>query len=83
MCQDTHDELAGAWRAILRAKGPAREEALAELQDLSLVSYDRARGEISAALGSKDQVDEVRLASRLAAEFRARYARAEKLAEGK
>ena len=83
MCQDTHDELADAWRAILRAKGPAREEALAELQDLSLVSYDRARGEISAALGSKDQVDEVRLASRLAAEFRARYARAEKLAEGK
>jgi len=83
MCQDTHDELTDAWRAILRAKSPVREEALAELQDLSLVSYDRARGEISEALGSKDQVDEVRLASRLAAEFRARYSRAEKLAEGK
>jgi hypothetical protein len=83
MCQDTHDDLARAWGAILRAPQPARTKALARMQDISFVGYDRARGEITAALSSKDRTDELRLATRLAAQFRENYVRAEALATGK
>ncbi len=80
MCQDTHDELGRAWRAIQAAPAAARAPALAELQALDFVGYAQANGAIKRALTSKQKVDEVRLASELAAEFRARYARAEALA---
>ena len=79
---DTHRELVAAWRAILAAPEPAKSRALAELQDLSAVDYGRVTGEIKKALGSKNKVEEVRLASELGAEFRARYARAEAIARG-
>lgn len=84
MCQDTHDELREAWRAI-HAPGvevARRERALAALQDLSVVSYDRALKEIKQALGSKNKVDEVRMANELAGKFRAQYARAAAIARG-
>jgi hypothetical protein len=80
MCQDTHDELAGSWRAVLGAPEPARSRGLAILQDLSLVDYDRARGEITRALTSGDPLDEVRMARKLADSFRRQYARAESVA---
>jgi iron(III) transport system substrate-binding protein len=79
---DNHRELVVAWRAILAAPEPARSRALAELQDLSAVDYGRVNGEIKKTLRSKNKVDEVRLASELAAEFRRRYARAEAIARG-
>lgn len=84
MCQDTHDELREAWRAV-HAPGvdaTRRERALAALQDLSIVSYDRANKEIKQALSSKNKVDEVKMANDLAGKFRAQYARAAAIARG-
>jgi ABC-type Fe3+ transport system substrate-binding protein len=83
MCQDTHHELANAWRAIIAAPEPAKSRALAALQDLSAVDYERTRGEIHRALGSKDKVDEVRAAKTLGDFFRGNYARAEAIATGR
>lgn len=82
MCQDTHRELVSAWRAIQAAPEANKARALAELQDLAFVDYARATDAIKRALTSKDKVDEVRFASELAAQFRARYARAEAIARG-
>jgi iron(III) transport system substrate-binding protein len=82
MCQDTHIELARAWRAIHAAPEPAKSRALAALQDLSAVDYDRVREAIHARLTAKDKVEELRLAKELAAHFREQYARAEAMARG-
>jgi hypothetical protein len=82
MCQDTHTELTEAWRAIHRAPEPAKSAALAALQDLSAVTYDRTSQEIRARLGAKDKVEEVRLAKELGDAFRANYARAKAIARG-
>jgi ABC-type Fe3+ transport system substrate-binding protein len=82
MTEDTHPELASAWRAILAAPEPARSRALAVLQDLSAVDYDQCRGPIKARLESKNQVDAVRLARDLGGVFRANYGRAERIARG-
>lgn len=83
MCQDTHGELKDAWRAVIAAPEPAKSRALAVLQDLSAVGYDRANTEIKAALGSKNKVDEVKMANELADTFRRNYARAEAIARGR
>jgi iron(III) transport system substrate-binding protein len=82
MCEDTHIELVRAWRAINAAPEPQRRRALAVLQDLSAIGYERTSGEIHRRLGSSDKVDEVRLARELADWFRANYARAELIARG-
>lgn len=81
MCQDTHSELIEAWRAIIAAPEPAKTRALAALQEVSAVEYDRARGEIHQALVAKDKSSEVRLAATLAEWFRANYRRAEAIAQ--
>lgn len=82
MCQDTHRELKSAWRAIQAAPEPVKGRALAVLQDLEAVAYDRTSGEIRKRLGSRDKVDEVRLAKELAESFRWNYDRAEAIARG-
>lgn len=82
MCQDTHHELAEAWRAVTAAPEPRKAAALAVLQDLSAVEYDRARGDLRQALASKDKVDELRMAATLADGFRANYRKAEAIAKG-
>ncbi len=82
MCEDTHVELASAWRAIISAPEPARTRALAELQDLSAVTYERVNGEVHRELGSKSKADEVRFARELGESFRRHYARAEAIAHG-
>lgn len=82
MCQDTHVELRQAWRAIIAAPEPAKSQALAVLQDLAAVDYDRVGRDIKARLGAKDKVSEVRLARELADYFRGNYARAEAIARG-
>ncbi len=78
MCQDTHEELVAAWRAIIQAGLPA--DALAVMSDMSAVSYPEMTGRIKQALNSKNKVDEVHLANELAATFRRQYARAAELA---
>ena len=80
MCQDTHGELTQAWRAINLANPTARAEALAVLADLSAVDYGRVTKEIRQALGSKNKVDEIRMANELGGVFRANYRRAEAIA---
>ena len=82
MCSDTHEELSTAWRAINAPTVTAgnRERALAVLQDLTAVSYDRTGSEIKKALGSKNKVDEILLAKALAAQFRAQYLKAAEIA---
>lgn len=82
MCQDTHDELAAAWRAANAAPPGRRREALQRMQDLSFVSYDAARGPIRAALEDASRVREIELADRLARRFRACYAAALSSAAG-
>jgi ABC-type Fe3+ transport system substrate-binding protein len=82
MCQDTHAELKSAWRAIQAAPEPLRAPALAVLQDMSAISYERTTKDIRARLGSRNKVDEVRLAKDLAEGFRANYAKAQAIAEG-
>lgn len=82
MALDTHEELVRAWRAINAAPESRRASALAELQDLSVVTYERAGRDIKAALNSKNKVDEITLARTLAQSFRNHYKRAEMLARG-
>ncbi len=80
MCQDTHPELVAAWRDIIAAGQPPN--AMAVLQDLSAIDYAQSEGAIKAALNSKDKVDELRLAEKLASHFREQYQRAAALARG-
>ena len=82
MCQDTHEELQRAWRAIHTAPEPVRRRALAALQDVSAIDYDRTVGDIRARLTAHDKVDEVRLARELGEIFRANYRRAAAIARG-
>ena len=81
MCQDDQPELVAAWRAIIAAGKP--EQAMAVLQDMSAVDYDKAAGEIKTALGSKNKLEEVALAKRLGKLFREQYRRATELARAK
>jgi ABC-type Fe3+ transport system substrate-binding protein len=78
MCLDTHGELSSAWRAIIAAGMP--EDALAVLQDLSVVSYEETGGRIRTAINAKNRADEIRLAKELGEAFRAQYRRAEEIA---
>ena len=71
MTEDTHPELVSAWRAIIAAPEPARSKALAVLQDVSSVDYDRALGPIKKALGSKNLVDTDNMSRELGDTFRA------------
>jgi ABC-type glycerol-3-phosphate transport system substrate-binding protein len=81
MGQDLHPELASAWRRIASAGKPPA--AMAALQDMSAVDYDKAAGEIKAALSSRNRIDEVVLARRLGKIFKEQYQRAEDLARAK
>jgi len=78
MGQDTQPELVAAWRAIIAAGKP--DAAMAALQDMSAVDYDKAAGEIRAALTSPNRIEALRLAHRLGDHFRAQYRRAAELA---
>jgi ABC-type Fe3+ transport system substrate-binding protein len=78
MCQDLHPELAAAWRRVVAAGKPPA--AMAALQDMSAVDYDKAAGEIKTALNSRNRIDEIVLARRLGKIFREHYQRAEDLA---
>ena len=82
MCHDTHEELSNAWRVINdpSVNPENRVAALAVLQDLTVVSYERTGLEIKRALGSKNKVDEVHLANELGRHFRQQYQKAAEIA---
>jgi ABC-type Fe3+ transport system substrate-binding protein len=82
MTLDTHPELLSAWKSINAAPPAARAKAMAILQDLSVVSYDRTNVEIKKALTSRNKVDEITLARNLGQFFRMNYAHAEAVARG-
>ncbi len=75
MCQDTHEALTSAWKTLNEpgVSPENRAAALSALQDMTIVGYDRSSSEIKRALGSKNKVDEIRLANELAASFRRQY----------
>ncbi|MCR6656407.1 MAG: ABC transporter substrate-binding protein [Opitutus sp.] len=79
MALDCHGELVDAWRALDRAGMPA--DALAVMQDLSLVSYDRVNEVIRPRLRAKNKVEELKLARELGDAFRANYREAKRMAE--
>ena len=81
MCQDSHDELAEAWKAVQDNGFPT--EATRTLLDVSRVTYAEASGPIRQAIESKDKILEVRLAKELGDHFRAQYLRAAQLAREK
>ena len=83
MTQDTHAELARAWRAANEAPEPLRSRALEAIGDMSAVDYDRCLGPIKASLESRHPVDALALARDLAATFRKNYASAEAIATGR
>lgn len=71
MSLDTHRDLVQAWRAIIDAGMPA--EAIAILEDLRVVDYLVAQGEIRDALRSRNKLDSVRMARELGTHFRNQY----------
>ncbi|MBK8475133.1 MAG: extracellular solute-binding protein [Opitutaceae bacterium] len=78
VCMDAHPELVEAWRDAVAAGRPAR--AMAKLQDLSVVDYDRVCGEIRRRLASRDKLDGMRLDQELTEHFRRQYREAQELA---
>jgi iron(III) transport system substrate-binding protein len=83
MTEDTHQELASAWKAIIKAPEPAKSRALAVLQDVSSVDIEQTRGRIKKGLGSKNLVEQVSLARDLGETFRKNYEKAQRIAEGR
>jgi len=82
MCQDTHAELRAAWTAIQVAEGERKAQALAAMQDLSAVAYEKTTGIIRERMNARNRVDEAKLARELADAFRGNYRRAEEIARG-
>jgi hypothetical protein len=78
MCVDTHDELREAYRALQDHGFPPRATAL--FDDVSMVTYDAAKGTIRETLGSSRPIDEANLANRLVRAFRAQYLEVARLA---
>jgi ABC-type Fe3+ transport system substrate-binding protein len=70
-CLDAHDELARAYRALLRAGFPPRATSL--FDDVHLIDYAAATGPIRTAVSSGNPVDEAALSNRLIAAARAQY----------
>jgi len=82
MCLDLHKEQIAAWDALIEAKFP--REAYRAFSNMDAVNYETARTTLKEALGSKNRIDEVRLAKELSDKFRAQYREAIRLAkEGK
>ncbi len=77
-CVETHEEQRKAWEALIEAGMPA--DALAEFEDLEMMSYDRVLSDIAPVLNAKDKVAEVELARELAGVFRDKYKRVRKMA---
>jgi iron(III) transport system substrate-binding protein len=79
MCVDPHEEASAAWATLIRANYPA--QASRTFADVSLVSYDQAKGRIAETLRNPDHLAETRLAGEMTEQFRAQYRRAQDLAQ--
>lgn len=83
---DVRTELVMAWRAIIRAREEGRladaTHAEEVMQDLELISYERAATTIDAALKAP-QIEEVRLSRELSEHFRQNYLKATRIADGR
>lgn len=81
-CLDLHKEQVEAWRALIDARFP--REAYRAFSNMDAVNYEIARTTLKEAIGSRNRIDEVRLAKELSDKFRAQYREAIRLAkEGK
>ena len=78
LCLDSHDELRTAWQALVENGFPPR--ATAAFEDVSLVGYSSACGNIRRALESPDRLDAVILQRELLVAFRRNYRLATHLA---
>lgn len=76
---DPHDELVGAWKALMAAGFPPL--ATARFSDLSAVDYEAANETIRPALADANRLVEVRLAKQLSDHFRRQYLEAQELAQ--
>lgn len=77
-CLDAHDELKGAYRALVDAHFPPRATAL--FDDVGAVDYAAASGPIRDALSTGDPIHEAELGNRLLVDVRAQYRRVLELA---
>ncbi len=77
-CVDAEEELHEAARALLEHGFPPRAQA--ELNDVSLISYQVITDEIAPALASRDPLREVALQNRLVGALKAQYERVTELA---
>lgn len=80
MCIDSHEEMKGAWDAIIGAGMPS--DALAVFHDVSVVSYAIA-GQGDPGLDSKDSMVQAERMQELGDWFRGNYRKARTMAEGK
>ena len=79
VCLDLHQEQSEAWEALVKADFP--REAYKKFTDLTAVDYATSKTTLKEALASKNRLEEVRLAKRLADQFRRQYQEAAKLAK--
>ncbi|MDB6072491.1 MAG: iron transporter substrate-binding protein [Verrucomicrobiaceae bacterium] len=74
LCVDTHDELRRTWKMLSAQGRPPR--ATEVFEQLTLVDYDAAMGDINKVINSSDKVQQVREARRLTDAFRRQYEQA-------
>ena len=79
LCVDTHDELRRTWTLLNSQGNPPR--ATEVFQQLALVDYDAAMGDINKVLSSNDKVQQVREGRRLTDAFRRQYQQAYEFAK--
>lgn len=74
LCVDTHDELRRTWKMLTQQGHPPR--ATEVFEQLAIVDYDSAMGDINKIINSSDKVQQVREARRLTDAFRRQYEQA-------
>lgn len=78
ICVDPHEELARAWRAVVR--GGMQPDALRVFHDLDGLSLTEVREQLLPVLKQRDKTREMALARQMGDQFRRRYLEAERLA---
>ncbi len=77
-CLDPHHELREAWHALIENQFPP--EATALFNDVGLIDYETAGGEILRVTGSANRIEQVRMAKQLGDQMRAQYREVARLA---
>lgn len=78
ICVDPHEELARAWRAVVR--GGMQPDALRVFHDLDGLSLTEVREQLLPVLKQRDKTREMALARQMGDQFRRRYLEAERRA---